>query len=165
MLEAARLWLNGLSPAEQGLGIIGLTLVPWIELRGSIPLAIALGWHPLAAGLLAIVANWLIIVPGYVFLELFYHRWLSRYALLRRIVERVRARGGAMVERYELLGLALFVAIPIPGTGAYAGTLLAWLLGLNRSKSLGAVALGVALAGVAITLVASGAAAALRRIL
>lgn len=165
MLDAARLWLSGLSPAEQAVGIIGLTLVPWIELRGSIPLAIALGWHPLAAGVLGIAANWLIIVPGYVFLELCYHRWLSRFAPWRRIVERVRVRGTAMVERYELLGLALFVAVPLPGTGAYSGTLLAWLLGVDRRKGLGAVALGVALAGVAITLVASGAAAALRRVL
>lgn len=162
MLDAARLWLSGLSPVGQAVGIVGLTLVPWIELRGSIPLAIALGWDPVAAGATGIIANWLIIVPGYFFLDLFYERWFSRFAFIRRLVTRVREKGAGLVERYELLGLALFVAVPLPGTGAYSGTLLAWLLGLRRWRAMAAVAAGVAAAGVAVTLVATGALIALR---
>jgi uncharacterized membrane protein len=163
-LEAARQWLVALPPTQQAVGLIALTVVPWIELRGSIPLAIVLGWSPVPAALMAIAANCLVIVPGYFFLDLFYDRWLSRAAFARRLVERVRLKGGGMVERYELLGLTLFVAVPLPGTGAYAGTLLAWLLGLRRWRAMAAVALGVLIAGVAVTLLASGAAAALRRV-
>lgn len=162
MLEASRHWLAGLTPAQQVFGVVALTAVPWIELRGAIPLAIALGWDPVAAGVTGIIANWLIIVPGYFFLDLFYERWFSRFAFIRRLVKRVREKGAGLVERYELLGLALFVAVPLPGTGAYAGTLLAWLLGLRRWRAMAAVALGVALAGIAVTLVASGALVALR---
>jgi len=162
MLEASRQWLTGLTPAQQIVGIVALTALPWIELRGSIPLAIALGWDPVAAGAMGIIANWLIIVPGYFFLDLFYERWFSRFAFIRRLVKRVREKGAGLIERYELLGLALFVGVPLPGTGAYAGVTLAWLLGLRRWRAMAAVALGVAVAGIAVTLVASGALIALR---
>jgi len=158
-----RHWLEGLSAFEQALGVVALTLVPWIELRGSIPLGIALGLHPLVAMAIAVAANCAIIVPGYFALELFYDRLFSRFAPFRRAVERVRAKGAGLVERYELLGLALFVAVPLPGTGAYSGTLLAWLLGMNRPRAWVAIAVGVTLAGVVVTLAASGVLAAVRR--
>jgi uncharacterized membrane protein len=162
MLEAARHWLAALTPTQQVFGVVVLTAVPWIELRGAIPLAVALGWDPVVAGVVGILANWLIIVPGYFFLDLFYERWFSRFAVIRRLVIRVREKGAGLVERYELLGLALFVGVPLPGTGAYAGVTLAWLLGLRRWRAMAAVALGVAVAGIAVTLVASGALVALR---
>ncbi|MDQ7859840.1 MAG: small multi-drug export protein [Armatimonadota bacterium] len=162
-LAAAREWLLGLPPAQQAVGLAALTLLPWIELRGSIPVAIALGWHPLTAAALAVAVNCLLVPPTYFGLEWFYARWLSRVSLVRRVVEGVRGRGGALVERYELLGLALFVAVPLPGTGAYSGTALAWLVGLPRWRAMAAVAAGVAGAGVAVTLLATGAAVALRR--
>lgn len=164
-LDAARQWLAGLTPVQQVAGVVLLTALPWIELRGSIPLGVALGWHPVTAGAVAIAANWLIILPSYFVLDLFYARWFSRVAWVRRLVERVRARGGAIVERYELLGLALFVAVPLPGTGAYAGVTLAWLSGLPRWRGMAAVAVGVAIAGVVVTLAVSGAVAAFRRLL
>lgn len=157
-------WLDGLSVFEQALGVVVLTLVPWVELRGSIPLGIALGLHPLAVMAVAVVANCAIIVPGYYALELFYDRWFSHFAPVRRAVLRVRARGAGLVERYELLGLALFVAVPLPGTGAYSGTLLAWLLGVNRPRAWIAIAVGVTLAGVVVTLAATGVLVAIRRL-
>ncbi|MDR7484345.1 MAG: small multi-drug export protein [Armatimonadota bacterium] len=163
LLEQARTWLVGLSVPVQALGVVGVTAVPGVELRGSIPLAVALGWHPLAAGILGTLANCLIIVPSYYALELFYDRWFSRIALLRRLVEGVRARGASLVERYKLLGLTLFVAVPLPGTGAYSGVTLAWLLGLRRWPAMAAVALGVVIAGAAVTLAAGGAAVAIRQ--
>lgn len=165
MLGAAQQWLAGLSAAEQVLGVVILTLVPWVELRGSIPLGIALGMHPLAVLAIGVAANCAVIVPGYYALEMGYDRWFSRLGPVRRAVVRVRARGAGLIERYKLLGLALFVAVPLPGTGAYSGTLLAWLLGLDRPRAWAAIALGVALAGVAVTLAASGAVLALRRLL
>jgi uncharacterized membrane protein len=163
-LELARAWLLGLSPTQQAVGLAALTLVPWIELRGSIPLAIALGWHPLAAAALAVAVNCLLVPPTYFGLEWCYARWLSRLPVARRLVEGVRRRGSALVERYELLGLALFVAVPLPGTGAYSGTALAWLAGLPRWRAMAAVAAGVWVAATAVTLLATGAAVALRRV-
>jgi uncharacterized membrane protein len=98
-------------------------------------------------------------------LDLTYDRWLSRWRLVRRQVERVRRTGARLIDRYELLGLTLFVAVPLPGTGAYSGVLLAWLLGMKRGASMLAIAAGVIIAGVAVTLIAGGALAGLRWLL
>lgn len=138
------------------LWIAALSLVPWVELRGSIPLGIARGYPPLWTFLLCTLANLLVIVPGWLALDLCYDRFLSRIAWVRRQVERVHAKGTPYVQRYELAGLALFVAVPLPGTGAYAGTLLAWLLGLPRVKAWAAVALGVVAAGAVVTAASVG---------
>ncbi|MDR5683853.1 MAG: small multi-drug export protein [Armatimonadota bacterium] len=148
----------------QLLWIASLSLVPWIELRGSIPLGIARGFAPLEVFFVCTVVNLLVIVPGWFALEWFYERWFSRIGWVRRQVERVRERGRSYVERYQLLGLTLFVAVPLPGTGAYSGTLAAWLLGLPRAKSWLAVAAGVVLAGIAVTLASTGAVAGWRRL-
>jgi uncharacterized membrane protein len=144
------------------LWIAALSLVPWVELRGSIPLGIARGYPPLWTFLLCTLTNLLVIVPGWLVLDLFYERFLSRIAWIRRQVERVRAKGTPYVERYELVGLALFVAVPLPGTGAYAGTLLAWLLGLPRAKAWAAIAAGVVVAGAIVTAASTGLAAGWR---
>lgn len=142
------------------LWIAALSLVPWVELRGSIPLGIAHGYPPLSTFLACTATNLLVIVPGWLALDLLYARVLSRVGWVRRQVERVRVKGTPYVQRYELLGLALFVAVPLPGTGAYAGTLLAWLLGLPRAKAWCAVASGVIVAGALVTLASTGLVAA-----
>jgi len=142
--------------------VAALSLVPWVELRGSIPLALALGHPPLVAFAVCTAANLLAVPAGWVSLDWCYGRWLSRSAWVRRQVERVRRRGEGYVRRYEVWGLALFVAVPLPGTGAYAGTLLGWLLGLPRPRAWAAVSSGVVLAGAGVTAAATGVAEALR---
>ncbi|MDR5708712.1 MAG: small multi-drug export protein [Armatimonadota bacterium] len=144
--------------------IAALSLVPWVELRGAIPVALAQGHPPLRTFLLCTLTNLLIIAPGWTVLDLCYHRFLSRFGWIKRQVDRIRRQGTPYVHRYELLGLALFVAMPLPGTGAYAGTLLAWLLGLPRGKAWAAIAVGVAIAGLVVTAVSIGAVEGLRRI-
>lgn len=145
--------------------LLGITVVPWIELRGSIPVGIAMGYHPLWVLGIAVAANCLVIVPCFVALDLLYNRLPSRWGIVHAQVERVRARGAALVERYELLGLAIFVAIPLPGTGAYSGTLLAWLLGIKRRPAVLAISAGVLAAGAVVTIVATGVISAVRRLL
>ncbi len=144
--------------------VAAVTVVPWIELRGAIPLGIAMGYDPRVVYVVAVAANCLVIGPGFIALDLLYDRWLSQWAPLRRQVHRVREKGRAYVERYELLGLILFVAVPLPGTGAYAGTLLAWLLGMHRKKAAAAIALGVAGAGIAVTITVVGVAAFMKAV-
>lgn len=144
--------------------LIGVSVVPWVELRGAIPLGIAMGHDPLWVMAVAVASNCLVILPGFLALDLLYTRWLQHLPSVRRQVERVRTKGAAYVERYELLGLAIFVAVPLPGTGAYAGTLLAWLLGMDRRRAAVAIAAGVLTAGIVVTLTAAGAAAVLRRL-
>lgn len=143
--------------------LVGLTLIPWIELRGTIPLGIAMGYHPLWVLAVAIVANCALIAPTFLVLDLLYARWLSRWAFLRRQLDRVRAAGSSYIDRYGLPGLALFVAVPLPGTGAYSGTMLAWVMGLKRRPAMIAIAAGVVGAGVVVTLAATGIITLIRR--
>ncbi len=142
--------------------LAALSLVPWVELRGSIPLALAAGHPPLVSFAACTAVNLLAVPVAWAVLDLAYGRWLSRWPWVRRQVERVRRRGEGYVQRYEVVGLALFVAVPLPGTGAYAGTLLAWLLGLPRVRAWGAIAAGVVAAGVVVTAAATGVLAGLR---
>lgn len=136
--------------------VAAVTLLPWVELRGAIPLGAAMGLPPLWTWMLAVATNCLVILPTFIILELLYTRWLGRIAWFQKVVERIRRRGEGYIARYELLGLALFVAIPLPGTGAYAGTVLAWLLGLPRGKAALMIACGVAVAGTLVALGVTG---------
>lgn len=145
--------------------LLAITVVPWIELRGAIPVGIAMGYHPVLVLGITAAANCVIIAPGFLALDLLYTRWLSRFPWVRRQVDRVRAGGNTYLQRYGLWGLALFVGVPLPGTGAYSGTLLAWLAGLNRWRAGVAIAAGVLLAGTVVTLVATGIITALRWVL
>jgi uncharacterized membrane protein len=130
-------FLQGLPPY---ISYVALTWVPWIELRGSLTLAVARGDY--AYLVLILLANLAIYWPGYYFLELVYHR-IPEGSWVHRKLESVRAKAHPLVEKYGVLGLAVFVAIPLPGTGAYAGTAAAWLLGMDKRKGFLAVSLGV----------------------
>lgn len=133
-----------------------LSLLPIAELRGGIPYAIARGTDPLLAFAVCVAANALVGPLVYAFLATA-HRLLSRWSGYRnvfdRLVERSRARIRPQVERWGYVGIALFVAIPLPFTGAYTGALGAWVLGMSPRKTWLAVAAGVVVAGVVVTLV------------
>lgn len=143
------------------LALVALTWVPWIELRGSIPLGLAwqLPWP--GVFLAATGANALIFWPVWAVLQLGYRRWLQR-TFVGALVEGVRRRGRSLVERYGAVGLALFVAVPLPGTGAYAGTALAFLMGVPPVRAFISVAAGVVAAGVIVTLISTGVLTGLR---
>lgn len=127
---------------------------PISELRGAIPLGIVthdISW-PIVF-VVAIAGN-LLPVP---FLLLFLDpliRLLSKVKLLEKIInwffERTRRRG-KLIERYERIGLTLFVAIPLPITGAWTGSVLAFLLGLSFWRAFISIALGVLIAGAIVT--------------
>ncbi|OHD75293.1 MAG: ligand-binding protein SH3 [Spirochaetes bacterium RBG_13_68_11] len=134
-----------------------LSLLPIAELRGSIPFSLANGMPVAAAFALCVVTNMLVGPIAWLFLSTL-HRVLSRWrpyaTLFERIVERARRKVHAAVVRWGYWGLAIFVAIPLPFTGAWTGALGAWVLGMEVRKSLLAVAVGVLIAGVVVTLVA-----------
>lgn len=117
-----------------------MTVVPWIELRGAIPWAIQQGERLYLP--LILLANLAIYWPGYYFLEFMYERF-PEGGWVHRKLEGIRRKAHPLVEKYGFLGLAVFVAIPIPGTGAYSGTAAAWLLDMDKRKGFMAVSLGV----------------------
>lgn len=136
--------------------LAAMALIPWIELRGAIPVGLAMGYHPLPVLVVTVVANILVIVPTFVVLDLVYARWLVHRPAVGRWVDHLRARGAPYVERYGVLGLALWVAVPLPGPGVYSGSILAWVFALDRRRAMLSIAAGVLTAGVLVTLAASG---------
>jgi len=131
-----------------------ITILPISELRGGIPLGILkYELDPLFIFCIAVIANALIFFPVFFALRLFYDKLLSRIPLFDRYLDNLRKRGEPKVEKYGFWGLFLFVAIPLPITGAYTGTILAWLLGMDWRKAFPAVGLGVIVAGVVVLLI------------
>jgi uncharacterized membrane protein len=133
-----------------------LCLFPIAELRGGLPFALARGMPLLPAYLVCVLANALVGPLVFLFLSTL-HRLLERGAAYRRFFERIvvraRRKVNRAVERFGYVGLAVFVAIPLPLTGAYTGAVGAWVLGMSRWKSILAIAIGVAVAGVVISAV------------
>ena len=136
------------------LSVIGIAASPIVELRGAIPIAITamhLEWYQALP--LAILGN-LLPVPFILLFIDWITRQLSRIAFLERIISWVFAltrRRGRMIQRYERIGLILFVAIPLPVTGAWTGSLAAVLFGLKFRHSLISIILGVIIAGCVVT--------------
>ena len=140
-------------------GII-LSLLPISELRGVIPVAVAsgVGWFP--AFITCVIANVLVIIPVFFFLD-YVHTYLMKVKIYERIFtmyfDRVRKRVEAQFVKHtwEYWVLFLFVAIPFPSTGAYTGCIVAWFLEMDRKKSFATIALGVLVAGIVVTSVVS----------
>ncbi len=135
------------------------SMIPVLELRGAIPIGVAGGLPPLLAMVIAILGN-LVPVP---FIILFIKRifaWLKNRPRIRPLVEKLERRAeGKMdtVQRYAWWGLCILVAIPLPGTGAWTGALVAALMDMRLKKAFPAVVLGVVIAGVIITVLSYGA--------
>lgn len=139
-----------------------LSLLPVSELRGGIPYAIAQGINPIIAFVFCTLANIFIAPIGFIFLDTL-HKLLFKLKFYRKTfkwyVNRIRKRKKRVEKAYETYGiiaLTIFVATPLPLTGAWTGTLIAWLLGLKRVRSLFAISLGVILSGIVVTLIVTG---------
>ena len=131
-----------------------LSFLPISELRGAIPFAIANGIPWYAAYPMAAFLNALVAPACWIFLSTLHKLFLkmSWYVnFFERFVERARRKLHNKVERWGWLGIAVFVAIPLPITGAWTGTLGAWVLGLSRRRTMIAVILGVTIAGAVVT--------------
>ena len=134
--------------------VLFIAALPILELRGAIPIAINMFGLPWYSALsLAVIGNLLPVPFILLFLEAI-TRWMSRidffHRALDRLFERTRRRG-RIVERYKRIGLALFVAIPLPVTGAWTGSLAASLFGLKFTHAFLAILAGVLMAGVIVT--------------
>ncbi len=134
-----------------------LSLLPISELRGAIPWALARGMPWPGAYALCVGANALVAPLAWLFLNSL-HRLFLKMAwystVFARFVAKTQKKIGPQVERWGWLGIAVFIAIPLPITGAWTGSLGAWLLGLGKRKTFLAASLGVIVAGIIVSLVA-----------
>lgn len=134
--------------------VVIIAMLPILELRGAIPIAIntlAMPWYHALP--LALIGN-MLPVPFILLFLAGITRGLSRIGFCRRFLdwlfERTRRRG-RIIERYQRIGLVLFVAIPLPVTGAWTGSLAASIFGLKLKHAFLAIFAGVLIAGTIVT--------------
>jgi len=133
-----------------------LAFMPISELRGAIPYALANGISLPITLIMCYSANVLVGPLAFLFMNTF-HKWFQKNKLYKsfmdKTIERTRLKIHDKVEKYGYWGLTLFVAVPLPVTGAWTGALGAWIFGMNMKKSLLSIAIGVAIAAVIVTTV------------
>ncbi|MCK4339907.1 MAG: small multi-drug export protein [Candidatus Cloacimonetes bacterium] len=137
--------------------IVALATLPIFELRLAIPFAInhpdyKMSWHK--SFLLAIIGNFLPI-PFILLILKYGVELLIRIPVLKKFFDWLFARTrkkGAVIQKYEELGLILFVMIPLPITGAWTGSVAAYLFGIKFVPSLICILIGICLAGVIVTI-------------
>ncbi len=136
------------------LAVILLSVIPVAELRFAIPFAILnYGMPPALAFLYACIGN-LLPVP---FIILFIRKifdWMKKFKFLGKIATKLEERGKSKqetVKKYKFWGLFIFVAIPLPGTGAWTGALIAALMNMRLKDAVPSIALGVIGAGLIVT--------------
>ncbi len=169
MFERLSLWLQGTAIGAFLLGTTAgkllltmlLAMMPILELRASIPAGVAMGL-PVAAALgISIVGN-MIPVPFVILFIRKIFRWMRAHSKrLGAMADRMEARAYQKMSSKDLVrwkewGLLLFVAIPLPGTGAWTGALVAALMNLRLRKAVPVILVGVVIAGLIMTALTYG---------
>jgi uncharacterized membrane protein len=137
--------------------LIGLTLLPFLELRASIPYGIlVLGMDWISVFLICVIANIILGPIVYIFLDKVVHlflriNWIDK--CYQKYVERTQRRIRPYVEKYGLLGVSIFIGVPLPGSGSYTGALGSYLLGIKFKRFVLANVIGVLIAGVLVTII------------
>jgi len=139
--------------------IILTAAIPFSELRGSIPLGIFVLKEPVVKVIiLSIIGNLIPVVP-ILFLLKPISRKLHKFPLTKRFFERLFERtekNAKIVEKYQALGLMLFVAVPLPMTGAWTGCLAASLFKIRFRYAFLSIAAGIIIAALVVTMVSLG---------
>ena len=133
-------------------------MLPVLEIRGAIPVGVALGLDPWLAFVVGFVGN-MLPIPFLILLTRKVIEWLKKHKILikfTRWLENKGSKGVQKVKKYSFWGLFILVAIPLPGTGAWTGALVASLLDMRLKRALPAIAMGVAVAGLIVLAVTYG---------
>ena len=136
-----------------------IAMAPIVELRGAIPTGLSLGLSPAAAFIAAFIGNMLPVPIIILFVRKVFFWLRQRSPWLAEKVERLEARAekkAELIYKYELLGLLILVAVPLPGTGAWTGALIAALLDIRLKNAFPVIAAGVFIAGIIVTCLSCG---------
>lgn len=157
MNEAIKAIIDGLdSVIPKELIVFLISMIPILELRGGLIAAAILGVDWAVAFPICVIGN-MLPIP---FILLFIRKildWLKKFKAFKKItdwIDRKAEKGSKKIQKYELLGLTLFVGIPLPGTGAWTGALVANAINMKMKKSLPCVFVGVIMAGLIISVLA-----------
>ncbi len=139
--------------------VVLMSMMPLIELRGAIPLGVSLGLSPVNATMLAFAGS-MIPVPFILFATRPIFNYLRKKNLFVKLIEKLTNRSmnnaGKGIIKYGLLGLIIFVAIPIPGTGVWSGSLAASVIDIRFKLAFPAIMIGNLLAAVQIMTLSHG---------
>lgn len=129
-----------------------ISMVPVIEIRGALPVALASGVPPVLAFLLTILGNMLPVPFILLFIRPIFN-YLKKIEKVHNLIHRLENRAfskSGNIAKYDIIGLIIFVGIPLPGTGAWTGALIAALLDIRLKRAIPAILLGVMLASAII---------------
>ena len=135
-----------------------ISLMPILELRGGLLAATLLKVPYLRALVICVAGNVLPIPFVLLFLEMIF-KWMEKWSVTKKVVDWLIKKGNSkrsQIDKYGYLGLILFVGIPLPGTGAWTGSLVAILLGLDKKKSFICILIGVMLAAAIMSILSYG---------
>ncbi len=158
MLDSFSLWLHETAAGEALLTML-ISMLPVVELRGGLPAGVAMGLPIPAAFFASLIGN-MIPVPFVILFARPLFKWIRVHipklgGLVSRLENRAKAKS-ADILRYQTWGLLIFVAIPLPGTGAWTGALIAAVLDMRLKRAVPVIFLGVVIAGCIITLLTHG---------
>ena len=151
-------WLTQ-GPVGEFCFTILVSMVPIVELRGGIPFGVTLGLPVWAAYLAAVIGNILPVPFILVYIRRIFQWMRRRLPQLNRLVDKLERKAhlkGRRVTKYKYLGLMLFVAIPLPGTGAWTGALAAAFLDMPLRKAIPSIFAGILIAGIVISILTFG---------
>lgn len=153
---------SGLESIKYGreLLVFIISLMPILELRGGLLAAALLGVKPLTGYLISIIGN-CIPVP---FILLFINKileWMGNSKIkwinnLYKLIHKKADKNKSKIEKYGYIGLLIFVGVPLPGTGAWTGSLVASILGLERKKSFIYILCGIVMASIIMMILSYG---------
>lgn len=135
-----------------------ISMVPVIELRGALPAGVAMGLSPLLSTTISIIGN-LIPVPFILLLMPIILKWMKKQKFTKKFAKWLEdkvAKHRDKIDKYGWLGLVILVAIPLPGTGAWTGSLVASCLEIKKKPAFFAIAAGVIIAGIIVLAIAYG---------
>ena len=160
MGKSIALWITSIFGQQLGqvIGILFISMLPIVELRGAIPVAYAFGFNWPSAMLIAIIGNLLPIPFILIFLESIF-KYMKKHNILSNFVTKLEEKAVAKSEtvaKYQFWGLAIFVGIPLPGTGGWTGALIASVMKMDKKQAFLSIAIGVIIAAILVTFATYG---------
>ena len=141
------------------LAVLFIAALPVIELRGAIPIGISLGLSPFYATIISLIGS-MIPAPFILFTIKPIFVRLKKTRLFKKLVDKLTDRSlkynGEKIQKYGVWGLVLVVAIPLPGTGVWSGSLAAALLNMQFKQALSAIFIGNIIAAILVMILSYG---------
>lgn len=154
----ANFFVENFSGLNKNIIIFIISMLPILELRGGLIAASLLKLPFISSFIICFIGNILPIPLILLFLNKVFE-WLKKNKTIKRWIEKLETKSlskSDKIQKYKYYGLFIFVAIPLPGTGAWTGSMIAALLNLDRKKSFITILLGVLVAGIIMSILSYG---------